>query len=388
VARDLTVTGTTEIRWSGRDTTPGAVEDALRRLLSQAHLQQLAWVPGRALNLVCLADERRREEVTGRLREASRNHPSRTILCSIAPDRAALDAVATITLPDDPEPCIAGLAREGIVIQMGECHLDRIETIVNPLVASDLHTIVWAPHGHTEPLHRLLGLAQIALVDSAEDPDHGRALGEAARLSDKVHVVDLAWLRSAMWRHRLAELLGQRRRQPEIHRIDAVQIRYHGASPAPALLLAGWLGPLVGWKPASLSRRAGDHGRIVRGDATDVRLELVQEEVAAAGSAELGPGRDRSGLAAITLRAGSQFELSLHRAPEGLDVRLLDGPAAASTWTALGGIRSEWDLLDEGIHHALQRDPTYRPALTHATALLSDPPGAWPDPSAPALTRT
>ena len=42
------------------------------------------------------------------------------------------------------------------------------------------------------------------------------------------------------------------------------------------------------------------------------------------------------------------------------------------TWTLLGASRGEGGILGEGIRQALLRDPTYRPALQAAQAMLPE----------------
>src|SRR3712207_9183612 len=77
-----------------------------------------------------------------------------------------------------------------------------VDTIVDPLLVSDLATMVWAPHGHREAVDALRRLAQIVLVDTQDEPDVRASLSRVAELSSNAYVVDLAWLRSTPWRER------------------------------------------------------------------------------------------------------------------------------------------------------------------------------------------
>ncbi len=64
--------------------------------------------------------------------------------------------------------------------------------------------------------------------------------------------------------------------------------------------------------------------------------------------------------------------MSLDRGPGGLHARRHDRDGSERTWTLLGASRGEGGILGEGIRQALLRDPTYRPALQAAQAMLPE----------------
>ena len=47
------------------------------------------------------------------------------------------------------------VGRERVELLMGERHLAKLDAIVDPLVVSDLATMVWAPHGHADAAARI-----------------------------------------------------------------------------------------------------------------------------------------------------------------------------------------------------------------------------------------
>ena len=53
--------------WSAQDTTPSAIEEALRDLLQQQHARDYAHAPARVLNLVVVVDREWRGEIMNRL---------------------------------------------------------------------------------------------------------------------------------------------------------------------------------------------------------------------------------------------------------------------------------------------------------------------------------
>jgi hypothetical protein len=64
------------------------------------------------------------------------------------------------------------------------------------------------------------------------------------------------------------------------------------------------------------------------------------------------------------------MRLSLDRGPGGLSATRATSDGRLSEWTVLGASRGEAGILGEGIRQALLRDPTYRPALAAAGAMV------------------
>ena len=71
--------------WSARDTTPSAIEAALRELLGQRYQDDRTFVPARVMNLVVIVDRGFRGEVENRLARVGRYHPSRLVICAVEP---------------------------------------------------------------------------------------------------------------------------------------------------------------------------------------------------------------------------------------------------------------------------------------------------------------
>ena len=64
------------------------------------------------------------------------------------------------------------------------------------------------------------------------------------------------------------------------------------------------------------------------------------------------------------------FSISLDRASGGLTERRREKDGTEHTWKVLGASRGEGGILGQGVRQALLRDPTYRPALEAARAML------------------
>src|SRR5918911_2565423 len=235
--------------WSAQSTTPADIEAALRAMLKERHSENASYAPARSLTLVCIVDKQWSGEIANRLRHIGHAHAARTIVCAVEPKRTTLDAVATIASDVHPKPGEFALLRETVVVDIGEQHLAHVDTIVDPLVVTDLPTVAWAPHGHQEAVDALLALTQVVLLDSIDEPDMRDALNRALRLLEQVYVVDLAWLRSTPWRERVAATFDPPQWRPELARISAVTVRHRPDSLAAAGVFFGWLAPRLGRAP-------------------------------------------------------------------------------------------------------------------------------------------
>jgi glucose-6-phosphate dehydrogenase assembly protein OpcA len=350
--------GVSDSRWAAQGTTPGEIEAALRQMLTERHAENASFAPARVLNLVCVVDKAWSGEVANRLRQVGRYHASRTVVLAVDPPRTKLDAVATIASDVHPKPGEFALLRETVIVDVGEKHLPALDTIVDPLVVTDLPTVLWSPHGHPEAIDVLLPLAQVVLLDSVDDPDLHEGLGRAKELAAKAYVVDLAWLRSTPWRERVAATFDPSHLRPDLRTISAIGIRHHPDSAAAALLLIGWLASRLGWQPSKLIARNGALSGKAHARRQDVDL-LVEPE----------PEQSVRGLAGLTLETASGRHLSLDRGPGGLRAHYQNRRGDEREWTVLGASRGEAGILGEGIRQALLRDPTYAPALEIANAL-------------------
>jgi len=347
--------------WSARDTSPDAIEAALRELLRERHAANHALAPARVLNLVVIVDRDWKGEIANRLEGVGRYHASRTVLCAIEERRETLDAVAVMSY-DEPKNGTLGVMHEQVEIDMGPGHLEGLETIVDPVVVSELPTVLWSPHGHERAVRALLRLTDVMLVDSDDLLEPTAAFARAAELLESVYVVDLAWLRTTPWRERLAASFDPPSRRDALADISGVTVRHRASSCATALLLAGWLASRLQWEPGAI--RCGTGSAEPRGEAS-----RVAEEV----RIELEPiDQDAPGLGGVTVSCDCGFALSLDRARGGLCAREQLATGDDRVWQVLGASRGEGGILGEGVRQALLRDPTYGPALAAARRFADD----------------
>jgi hypothetical protein len=344
--------------WSAQGTTPDAIEAALRGMLAERHAENGGFVPARALNMIVFVDHQWSGEIANRLRGVGRFHASRLVVLSYEPRRERLDALATVASEGDPRPGELSLLRETVVVEIGDRHLDDLYTIADPLVVSDLPTLLWSPHGHHEVMDELLGLAQAVLLDSVDEPVWREAVERARELSGRTYVVDLAWLRSTPWRERIATTFDPPRLRRELGLIEGLTIHHHPDSTIAAILLVGWLASRLGWDVPPLSAHDDALVGVGRARRQDVALRL-----------QAAPELSVRGLAGLTLQTASGWRLRLDRGPGGLHAYRSDPGGVERDWTLLGASRGEAGILGEGIRQALLRDPTYAPALAAAAQM-------------------
>jgi glucose-6-phosphate dehydrogenase assembly protein OpcA len=345
--------------WSEQGTTPDAIEAALRRLLKQRHTENGGYAPARVLNMITFVESRYSGEIANRLRGVGRYHASRLVVLSYDPDRERLDARASVASDGEPGPGQLALLRETVIVEIGARHLDDLLTIVDPLVVTDLPTLLWSPHDHPEAVDALLELAQAVLLDSIDEPDCREAVARAEALAQRAYVVDLAWLRSTPWRERIASTFDPPALRGELASIASLTVRHHPDSTIAGILLIGWLASRLGWQTSPLLTREHALAGGAHAHRQDIALRL-----------ESAPEQHVRGLAGLTLTTASGLELSLDRAPGGLRAHQRDRRGEEREWTMPGASRGEAGVLGEGIRQALLRDPTYVPALKAAQTML------------------
>jgi glucose-6-phosphate dehydrogenase assembly protein OpcA len=348
-----------EARWAEQNTNPERIEAALRELLRQRHAANHTLAPARVLNLVVVIDRDWKGEIVNRLDGVGRYHASRTIVCEVESGRQTIDASAVIS-GDASADGSTGVLRETVEMEIGPQHLRRLDTVIDPVIVSELPTVLWSPHNLDEGVEALLEMIDVILIDS-DDPMQfdgpGAGLRRAEELTEAVYVVDLAWLRTIPWRERLAAGFDAPSRRHGLVDLNRVVVRHQGGSVVSALLLSGWLSARLDWMPgALLNCGAGARQGVAlkNGAAASVDFQFDPVDL---------PVR---GIAGVTVAGAGGWELSLDRRRGGMSARELDSEGVAREWHVLGASRGEAGILGEGVRQALLRDPTYAPALNMA----------------------
>ena len=343
--------------WSEQDTTPAAVEEALRELLVHAHTQEQEYVPARVLNTIIVVDRQFKGEIANRLERVGRYHPSRTILVAVEPRRTTLDAY--VQLAEEHVEGGLHVGSESVEIDVGSKHLSSLDTIVDPLLVPDLTTLVWAPHGHDEAIDALRRLVSVVLIDSAQQMNATQAIKRAADVAKDAYIVDLAWLRSTPWRERIAASFDPPAWRQSLREISGISVTAREDSVVAGVLLLGWLSCRLGWEAGELIKQDDVYMGTAHSKRQDVKIKLYARA-----------NLDVPGLSGVQIETASGTTLTLDRGPGGLQAKRIRRDGKESSWVVLGASRGESGILGEGIRQALLRDPTYRPALRCAQQFL------------------
>jgi glucose-6-phosphate dehydrogenase assembly protein OpcA len=354
VAAALTTPGV----WRATDTNPAAIEAALLELMREQHHDGMLQALARVLNLVVIADRAARDEVVERLVAVNERNPARTILIVVDDDRAGLDACATLVHEAPDAAGSNAVFREQIEIGCGKDQLDHLDTIVHPILETELGTVVWSPHGHAAGVDSLRELATTVLIDSLDHDDWREAIARIRELAAHAAVCDLAWLRSTPWRERVAGAFDPPLWRPQLDGIERVELRVQPGSAMAALLFVGWLAARLQWQPHVIEFDADGAGA---GHATG-----------AGGQIEIDFKNDVTmpvpGLAGLTIETASGLALELNRGAGGLRAKRTLPDGSCHDWTVIGASRGEGGIFASGIAQTMFPDDLFGPALDAACA--------------------
>jgi glucose-6-phosphate dehydrogenase assembly protein OpcA len=242
--------------WESDDVTVAQVEKALSDL--RRHEQRAA-VRTSVLTLVVVVNNRSEcQNARAIVHDLGTRHPSRTLVI-VADDEA----------PDEPNGVDASLwvhafERDGrsvcfeeVVLRVRGKARHHLDSVVEPFALPDVPMVVWLPAGLPSPGDPLMQAANRVVVDSrAVAEAGGDVLIRSASLAKRLPVVDLSWMRLALWRSMLAGLFEGAVYRPFLDAVDRVEVEgNHG----PRYLLGGWLLRRLALPPARVELRRAAH---------------------------------------------------------------------------------------------------------------------------------
>ncbi|GGV51335.1 glucose-6-phosphate dehydrogenase assembly protein OpcA [Streptomyces longisporoflavus] len=190
---------------------------------------------GMVLTLVIVTDEENAYDSLKAANEASREHPSRTLVVIKRAARSPRDRT-TSRLDAEVRVGVEAGTGETVVLRLYGEVIDHAQSVVLPLLLPDAPVVVWwSVNAPLDPAKDPLGaLAQRRVTDTyaAEEPIHElTARAEAYHPGD----TDLSWTRITPWRSMLAAALDQ-----VACRVTSVEVEGEEFNPS-CELLAMWL---------------------------------------------------------------------------------------------------------------------------------------------------
>ncbi|MCL3993451.1 glucose-6-phosphate dehydrogenase assembly protein OpcA [Streptomyces lavenduligriseus] len=213
------------------DTTAGEINKALvrgRRAIGTPAV-------GMVLTLVIVTDEENAYDALKAANDASREHPSRTLVVIKRVSRGPRDRTSSRLDAEVRVGADAGTGETVVLRLYGEV-VEHADSVVLPLLLPDAPVVVWWPvNAPLDPAKDPLGaLAQRRVTDSytAEQPVRELAARAAAYTPGDT---DLSWTRITPWRSMLAAALDQ-----VVCEVRAVEVEGEEFNPS-CELLAMWL---------------------------------------------------------------------------------------------------------------------------------------------------
>jgi glucose-6-phosphate dehydrogenase assembly protein OpcA len=283
--------------WSGTDVSADALAARLMRMNHDHARHAHGHAATRTLNLlVAPGGDVARAELDARLAGLRTRHPSRTIvLHAHAAER--LDATLAIECAIGAQAGGTGWCHDAVELRADAERLRHADSLVHPLLVGGLPIVLWLPGAGANPAESALArLAEAIVLDSNAALATGSpasAFARALPLTAAARVRDLAWLRLARWRQRVASRFDDPAARALLGAVDRLELRFGGADAATPLLLAGWIAARAGWTLTHMHGGERWEGEARRRDGARVALALG-----------CPPGDDApAGIHALTLRA-------------------------------------------------------------------------------------
>ncbi|MET8581750.1 glucose-6-phosphate dehydrogenase assembly protein OpcA [Streptomyces collinus] len=212
-------------------TTAGAINKALvkgRRAIGTPAV-------GMVLTLVIVTDEENAYDALKAANDASREHPSRTLVVIKRVSRSPRDRTSSRLDAEVRVGADAGTGETVVLRLYGEVS-DHADSVVLPLLLPDAPVVVWWPvNAPLDPAEDPLGaLAQRRVTDTYTAEEPVRELSARAGTYQPGDT-DLSWTRITPWRSMLAAALDQ-----VVCEVEAVEVEGEEFNPS-CELLAMWL---------------------------------------------------------------------------------------------------------------------------------------------------
>ncbi len=211
------------------------------------------------LNLVTVTGEESAGEVTRVVSKLAGRFPCRAIVMISDPEEETANLDIRVSAFCDAR----GGGGSQVCAEQVEVHAEgpparHLKSLAGPLLLPDLPVFLWYPGAFSSGSPEFSDVAELAdrvVVNSGAASDHGACLRELSGLTEDAAmpaIGDLQWVGLSPWRSLVAGFFDPPDRREELERIHRVEILHDPRGAARALLLAGWLGASLGWRPESV----------------------------------------------------------------------------------------------------------------------------------------
>lgn len=277
----MTASASAPATWRGTDVNVGSLEGRLMDLWKDLKCETgNAVVRTHIFNLLVYAQDRHHaDQVVKSLSEMKRLHPSRTIV--LVADRShphsRIDAELSVecTAATDDMP---GFCHELATLEVYGRAADHLSSVAIPLLLPQMRTYLWwpgqPPFGY-RMFHRLLGVADQLVVDSAAFDSPADGLANLGRLTAGQHGInDFNWIRLESWREIVTQFFDGPQLAPYARGIRSIRAQFGkgentSRATASVLLLLGWIAARLGWRPETT---------LLRSLTEDVSLAVLQNQ--------------------------------------------------------------------------------------------------------------
>ncbi len=336
------------------------------------------------LNLVIFTDnEKGLEKATEVVARLTWSYPCRAIVLVAYPDRPSESLRAFISAHCQlPDPKGNKACCEQITVEGSAQATERLASMVLPLLVPDLPVVMWWPGD--PPLEgplfdRIMQTSDRLIIDSRRFKDPVSSFKRLAQLSEMkyqgVAFNDLNWSRLTPWRRLIAQFFDSPNTLPYLNHFQKIELEYESPGPdeianfSEALLLLGWLGNQLGWKPAFSLLKGNNNASLIineNGRPLNIGLQghnLRMDEAGGITSIQFHssiPGENRP----------ATFKISMMEDFKHAEVTIQEADKPARVRTVQLADRDDAELLGEDLA-IIKHDLTYEAALALAGQLAS-----------------
>lgn len=235
------------------------IETTLNRLWDALHSEE---APEQGITRACMSNliiacetDQQAQQVRERIPTLVEHHPARVfLLTAVPPAQGAIDAEVSAhcrRVEGEQQLC-----SEHVDIHFDPQVVDRLGSVLRPLLVGDLPTALWWASNRPPPLAGALfdvlaELADQVIYTSVGWPNPAEGVSAMTRwvVGNPRPVFNLAWRHLKPWRRILAQVLAPQVAPGALEHIQRIRID-HGPHALPmAWLLIGWLAARLDWQP-------------------------------------------------------------------------------------------------------------------------------------------